>query len=325
VSTPVKILYVGSYPRSGSTLLGRVLGEPSHSVCVGETRYLWSRGLLHDVDCGCGVPFKRCEFWSAVGEAAFGGWTHVDAKRLTELDRVLNLPQVLPLHWAPRLRPGMRSDIADYVAVLTHLYEAISSVSGARVIVEISKDPTFARLLARMPGSDVRVLHLIRDSRAVANSWTRKRRMPSPIGEQALMPRSTPVQTATRWLAWNMGFHLLRVSRLPYVKLTYESFVEKPRSTLERLSDFAGEMLMAERTLEHNRIDLGEHHIFSGNPMRAKTGAIEIRADTGWRRELSRAETAKVTAMTWPLLSLYGYRVGLAKRGSPGAAGGPGS
>jgi hypothetical protein len=267
------------------------------------------------------VPFKRCEFWSAVGNTAFGGWARVDAQRLTELDRVLNLPQVLPLHWVPRLRPGMRAEIAEYVAVLTRLYEAIASVSGARIIVEISKDPTFARLLARMPGSDVRVLHLIRDSRAVANSWTRQRRMPSPIGEQQFMPRSTPVETATRWLAWNIGFHLLRISRLPYLKLTYESFVEEPRGTLEGLGGFAGEMLMADQPLEHNRIELGGHHIFSGNPMRAKTGAIEIRADTGWRRELSRAESAKVTAMTWPLLSLYGYRVGRTKGGSAGAAG----
>jgi Sulfotransferase family len=306
----VKILYVGSYPRSGSTLLGRVLGEPSGSVCVGETRYLWERGLLHNVQCGCGAPFRECEFWSAVGAEAFGGWEQLDAARLTELDRVLNLPQVLPLHWAPRLRPGMRADVDEYVAILTRLYGAIARVAGAGVIVEISKDPTFARLLARIPQSDVRVLHLIRDSRAVANSWTRKRPMPSPIGDQELMPRSTPVETATRWLAWNIGFHLLGISRLPYTKLTYESFVAQPRATLKAVSEFAGVAPPDQRSVQRDRVTLSAHHIFSANPMRARTGTIAIELDVGWQSELALADVAKVTAMTWPLLSAYGYRIG---------------
>jgi hypothetical protein len=316
----VKILYVGSYPRSGSTLLGRVLGEPPGRICVGETRYLWERGLVHNVRCGCGAPFRECEFWGAVGTEAFGGWGQFDAARLTELDRVLNLPQVLPLHWAPRLRPGMPSEIAQYVAILTRLYEAIAAVAGVGVIIELSKDPTFARLLARIPQSDVRVLHLIRDSRAVANSWTRKRLMPSPIGDQELMPRSTPVETATRWLAWNIGFHLLGASGLPYRKLTYESFVARPRTTLEALTGFTGERLIDLQSIGADEVTLSGHHIFSANPMRATTGTIAIEPDTGWQRELARADVAKVTAMTWPLLSAYGYplrsrripRIGLA-------------
>jgi hypothetical protein len=306
----MKILFVGSYPRSGSTLLGRVLGEPSGSVCVGETRYLWERGLVHNVQCGCGAPFRDCEFWSAVGVEAFGGWGQIDAARLTELDRVLNLPQVLPLHWAPRLRPGMRGEIGQYVAILTRLYEAIGRVAGADVIVELSKDPTFARLLARIPHSDVRVLHLIRDSRAVANSWTRKRLMPSPIGDRELMPRSTPVETATRWVAWNIGFHLLGVSRLPYRKLTYESFVAQPRATLETLSSFTGECLSDLQSTREGEVTLSGHHIFSANPMRARTGTIAIELDTGWQSELALNDLAKVTAVTWPLLSAYGYPIG---------------
>jgi hypothetical protein len=35
----LKILFVGGCSRSGSTLLGRVLGEPQDAVCVGETRH----------------------------------------------------------------------------------------------------------------------------------------------------------------------------------------------------------------------------------------------------------------------------------------------
>jgi hypothetical protein len=302
----MKILYVGGYPRSGSTLLSRVLGEPNSSICLGETRFLWSRGLLNDVGCGCGVPFRACEFWSAVGEEAFGGWDRVDPAALTELDRLTNLPQTLPLHFAPWLKPGFASMLDEYGRLLARLYGAIADVSGARVIVEMSKDPTFACLLRRIPGADVRIVHLVRDSRAVAYSWTRRRRMPSPIGTEEFMSRSTAAETALRWAAWNCGFHVLRAAGFPYLKLPYEHFVAEPAQALQRLGDLAGERYDSTRIAD-GQVELGDHHIFSGNPMRASTGRVAIRRDDEWRSSLAVGDRRRVTAMTWPLLLAYGY------------------
>jgi Sulfotransferase family len=321
----LKVLYVGGYARSGSTLLSRVLGESPGMVCIGETRYLWSRGLLNNVDCGCGVPFRSCPFWSAVGDEAFGGWDRVDAERLTEIDRVTNLPQALPLHWAPWLRRGMRDTISDYADRLAELYAAIARVSGAKMIVEMSKDATFACLLRRIPDSDVRVVHLVRDSRAVAYSWARKRRMPSPIGAQVFMPQSGPLETATKWLAWNTSLHVLAAARFPYLKLNYESFVADPRGALQKISAFAGEALVPSYSeLTDTEVKLGDHHIFSGNPMRATTGWLPIRIDNEWQTQLTTAQFAKVTGLTWPLLSLYGYPLVPAARRASGVVVGNG-
>jgi len=159
-----------------------------------------------------------------------------------------------------------------------------------------------------MPGSDVRVVHLVRDSRAVAYSWARKRRMPSPIGEQVFMPQSGPIETATKWLAWNTSLHVLAAARFPYLKLNYESFVADPRAVLQKLSAFADEVLVpSESELRGTEVKLGDHHIFSGNPMRATTGWMPIRLDSEWQTQLTTNQFAKVTALTWPLLGLYGY------------------
>ncbi|MFZ2112575.1 MAG: sulfotransferase [Solirubrobacteraceae bacterium] len=320
-SPSVKVIYVGGYARSGSTLLGRVLGEPQGMVCVGETRFLWSRGLINNVGCGCGQPFRSCPFWTAVGEEAFGGWDQVNAEEMTELDRVTNLPQALPLYWAPWLRPGMDDKISEYVAILSKLYAAIKRVSGAEVIIEISKDPTLACLLRRMPDSDVRVIHLVRDSRAVAYSWTRKRRMPSPIGNEEFMSRASPTETAIKWSAWNVGCYALRAARFPYQKVTYENFVADPRATLDKLSVFADEEIISSGSeLRGNEVKLGDHHIFSGNPMRATTGWLPVRLDTEWQTQLPKAQFAKVTAITFPLLRVNGYPLMPAARRSGKAA-----
>jgi Sulfotransferase domain len=308
-NSSVKVIYVGGYARSGSTLIGRVLGEPPGMVCVGETRFLWSRGLINNVGCGCGQPFRSCPFWGAVGDEAFGGWNQVDAEEMTELDRVTNLPQALPFYWAPWLKPGIDEKIGDYAAILSKLYAAIKRVSGANVIIEISKDPTLACLLTRIPGSDVRVIHLVRDSRAVAYSWTRKRRMPSPIGDEEFMSRASPTETAIKWSAWNAGCYILRAAKFPYQKISYEDFVADPRAILDRLSVFAGEETISSASqLRGTEVRLGDHHIFSGNPMRAHTGWLPVRLDTEWQTQLPKSEFAKVTAITWPLLRINGYR-----------------
>jgi Sulfotransferase family len=322
-SLPVKILYVGGYTRSGSTLVGRVLGEPSDALCLGETHYLWSRGLIDNVECGCGQPFRSCPFWSAVGDEAFGGWNQVDAERLAEIDHVANLLASLPFYWMPWLRPNLRATINDYVARLAVLYAAIARVSGAKMIIETSKDPTFACLLARIPDSDVRIVHLVRDSRAVAYSWTRRRREPSPIGGQQFMPQFSPAHTAKSWLTWNLAFHALSATRSPYLKLTYESFVADPRAALHRLSAFADEdLVLPDSQMTDTEVKLGGHHIFSGNPMRTTAGWLPVRLDTEWQTRLSTAQIATVTAMTLPLLFRYGYPIFPAPRSTADATAG---
>lgn len=303
-----KMLYVGGFGRSGSTLVGRVLGEAPNTVCVGETRYLWSRGLLHNVQCGCGQPFRSCSFWGAIGEEAFGGWDRVNTERLVELERTTNQLRTLPFHRLPALRPGFATAIGEYASSLAKLYSAIACVSGAKTIIETSKDPNFASLLTHISGNDVRIIHLVRDSRAVAYSWTRTKRMSSPIGKEKFMPRFSPVETATRWLASNAAFHALVTKRAPYLRVSYESFIANPRDTLRELSVFADESLILPLSqLTDNKVNLGDHHIFSGNPMRANTGWMEMHLDDQWQKMLRALPFAEVTAITWPLLRLYGY------------------
>jgi hypothetical protein len=211
--------------------------------------------------------------------------------------------------------------IDEYSEILAALYAAISRVSGARVIVDISKDPTFACLLLRMKRADVRILHLVRDSRAVAYSWTRRRREPSPIEGQRFMGQFRPARTAKSWLTWNTAFHLLSRSRAPYMSLRYERLVCDPRATVAELRAFAGHNLGPDDSeLRNSEVKLSGHHMFSGNPMRMSAGWLPLRIDTEWQTQMAPAEVAKVTAITWPLLRAYGYPLRLSARASAGRA-----
>jgi hypothetical protein len=271
---------------------------------------VWSRGLLHNVQCGCGQPFRECPFWGAVGEEAFGGWDQIDLDRLVEVDRSILLLRTLPIHWAPFLRRGFAAAISEYVALLTKLYGAIGRVSGAKTIIDISKDPNFASVLMRVRGSDVRTIHLVRDSRAVAYSWTRNKQMPSPIGEQTFLEQFKPTAIAPRWLVWNGALRALALRKSPYIRIHYERFVEDPKGVLRELSAFAEEdLVLPGSKLTDNQVKLGEHHMFSGNPMRASTGWVTMDLDDEWQTKMPGSQFAEVTAITWPQLRSYGYEI----------------
>ena len=67
-----------------------------------------------------------------------------------------------------------RAALARHTERLGSLYRAIAEVSGARVIVDSSKHVSTALVLRRTAGVDLHVVHLVRDSRGVAHSWTKE-------------------------------------------------------------------------------------------------------------------------------------------------------
>src|SRR5439155_14642762 len=74
----------------------------------------------------------------------------------------------------PRLRwPSYQRRLTEHATALGNLNAAIADVSGCSVIVDSSKLPTYAFVLKKVPGLEVHIVHLVRDSRATAFSWQR--------------------------------------------------------------------------------------------------------------------------------------------------------
>jgi hypothetical protein len=65
----VRVLYLTGWLRTGSTLLGNVLGELPEVAHVGELHYLWRNGVLRTGTnslCGCGKDLLDCPVWAQV-------------------------------------------------------------------------------------------------------------------------------------------------------------------------------------------------------------------------------------------------------------------
>jgi hypothetical protein len=303
------VLYLGGLGRSGTTVLERVLGELPGTCSVGELVHLWQRGVLDDETCGCGAPFSRCPFWTEVGRRGFGGWDPALAARMEQLRPRVDRTRFIPRLLAPRLLGRHRAGLQEYVSNFLQLYRAISAASGGAVVIDSSKHSSLAFCLRTEPAIDLRVVHVVRDSRGVAYSWTKEVRRPEATAGEALMTRYSPSRSSALWVGHNLFFGLLGRLGTRTRLLRYEDFVAEPERVLTELGDFAG-LTLGDGALgfvDGSSVLLAPSHTVAGNPMRFRTGPITLRRDDAWREELPRGRRRLVSVLTFPLLARYGY------------------
>jgi Sulfotransferase family len=302
----VKVLYVVGLGRSGSTILSNSLGQIGSYFSAGELNFIWRHNVLENRLCGCGRPFRECPVWTRVMDGAFGGMDGVDPREMMRLQALGTRTRHIPLMLTARGDRVLKERLEKLLINYGRLYEAIGSVTESRVIVDSSKEPAHGYAMSLVPGVDFRVVHLIRDPRAAAYSWLKKK--PQPDSEEIEhMVRFSPAKSSALWDSWNASAEALwRRTPGKYLRLRYEDFVADPRKSLERIVSLVG--VTAELPLAGERqVRLGVSHTVSGNPNRFETGAVELRPDREWMDRMEPRHRALVTALTFPLLKRYGY------------------
>lgn len=296
----IKVLYIAGWGRSGSTLLGRILGEVDRFFYAGELRTIWVDGFKPSGRCGCGVPVQECSIWKSVVETAFGT-VDVDPVALTQL-RYASEPkthEVLLAQFLNRKRQ-LQTRLTPYVKTLNQLYEAIQAVTGCSVIVDDSLHPGHAYSLASSDRLEVYILHLVRDPRATAYSWWKRQK--KGLGTYTIR------QNAVGWLLRNLATEAIRTNpSVHYLRFHYEDFAAQPQASLQKVLAM---MQVPDRNLPftaEGTLNLGVNHSVFGNPNRLSSGPVTIRLDDEWQRQLDASAKLKVTAYTLPLLLKYGY------------------
>ncbi len=310
---PTDVVYIASLGRSGSTLLGSLLGQLPGAVFVGEVRGVW-RAALYERLCGCGVPFRECEFWSAVGNAAGHGWDSAFAERALRLDQEVCRHRTLLRRATHGDDVQVRSRLPEYRSNLVRLYDAIAEVADARVVIDTSKDPVYGSMLARDSRIRARVVHLVRDARGVAYSRQKVVARPetvTPGGDQLYLPRSGVVRCSLEWVVENVLIETQLFRDQRYVRVRYEDLARYPALELGKLVSLTGIGQgdpAVVGLLRGNRFFATRPHSVGGNPMQVRAGKTSIAVDDDWRRGgLTRPQRVVACAVAWPLLVRYGY------------------
>jgi hypothetical protein len=298
MTAPVPVLFIGGYGRSGSTLLDRLIGAVSDDAAsCGELRHLWLEGFRENRRCGCGERFGDCPFWTAVIADGFGP-AGPDLDAIEAHKRAVDRVPCIPLLASPRRPAGFQAHLDAYGDALVRVYRSIQRVSGRPIVVDSTKDVAHGWLLRAVDDVDLRVVHLVRDSRAVAWSWQRKTYHP---GSGHDMDRWGVTRSAVEWDAINVLTAALCASGVPHLRVRYEDLTADPVATLASVLALAGSDPGAADRVVDGTVELRTDHTVAGNPIRFERGRVALRRDDRWRAAMPARARRLVGGITLPV------------------------
>lgn len=323
---PVRVVFILGFPRSGSTLLGNVLGQLEGWFFAGELRELGRRSQVAGARCGCGQPIGVCPVWGEVLATSGGRAAPDGALGPQAVDQQRRALRWGGLRYALARRPphpGRHPESAAYLATVAATYRAVAAATGARVVVDSSKWPADAALAALASGIDPWFIHLVRDPRGVVHSRqrARDRRLQAGRHPRPLLAALRPLWLAYDGAGWGaLNFAARHAPWQPppprWQVLSYEALAARPEPTLRALLVGLDEEDLELPFSGPSTVHLDENHAVAGNRNRHRSGDMVISPDEGWRRGLARWEQWVVATAGLPSLHAHGYRL----RGADGSA-----
>jgi hypothetical protein len=302
----IRVLYVAGAGRSGSTVLGSILGSHPECVGVGELTNLVSQGLMQELFCACGERVPDCPFWIAVRREWLRrlGGTEDPLRYLTmqaRFERLRSIPRLVGSSVESRR-------FAAFEQWTIQLFAAIRTVAGRPVVIDTSKRPVRALALSKMRGLDLRVLHLVRDPRGVAFSLSQSFPEDPTRGVQRPMFGHPVWRSALMWRLTNTLTDLVgrRLAPERFRRLRYEELTGDPAASLQSVFGLAGlaSSGVAERLERGDEIETG--HTVAGNRLRMQ-GRFRLRIDDRWTSAMSRSDQRLVVRLVGPAFVRYGY------------------
>lgn len=291
-----KILYIAGETRSGSTILSNILGCIDGFFNGGEIIEFWKTALQWP--CSCGKMSDQCIVWSTIYQNVID---NKDSCRFQAMNRFISQSARSFYSFRYLLFSKCYFRIkkvnACFIDSLNFLYTKIQEATGCRVIVDASKNPGYAQLLALFHDTELYVIHMIRDPRATIHSWKNKKPGLWTISAKEI---------AVRWNIRNIATELFKMNpQTHYFKLKYEQFAVDPIKYIQAIMSFIHENPERLPFVSKNEAVIENIHGLCGNPDRFKQGKIRITPDQKWVHGLERKDKFFSLLINFPLMLRY--------------------
>jgi len=274
----IKVIYLISDRRSGSTLLENILSKSVETVSVGELAMLKGHiekdgpGELWNWTCSCGQPIMQCEFWSEVLGNIYDDSFETKIKWPYKSLNAL-YTSILPARAKNNLVRFIHTpENIDTTKKLNTIYKAIANVSNKSIIVDSSKDPMQALAITGCEDVDAKFIWLSRDLRAITVSKLRRWYINKRSDKK-------PFETLTGSLYYKKicaaAFKSLDENNT--IKTDYEALAVNPQEELDKIcAKFGFQKYKAPGYME-----LMNDHTIAGTPGRFERKPIA--ADNSWK------------------------------------------
>jgi len=268
-------IFILGCDRSGTTLLGAMLGSHRDHVCVPECQFVVEVFRSLRVSQDGFDPTRALKVTRR--NWRFGFW---------KLD--------------PYMSPAVQQKIGgSYSRFIEWLVREYAKTKGKeRCGVWVDHTPTNFRYAATLRSlfPDARFIHIVRDGRGVAASI-----MPLDWGPNTIMQ-------AAHWWTERLAFGLAAESCFgpgSISRVHYEDLIRRPKETLRTLSAELGieftEAMIEGKGFQVPRYSKNQHELVGSRPVAARADA--------WKNSLTRRQIAIFEAITADLLAYLGYKL----------------
>jgi hypothetical protein len=290
-----KIVAISGSGRTGSTLLSVLLSQDKSIFNLGQLRDLWAAWAAEAL-CSCGHRLGDCPVYSAVIREAFGEPPHAQLQQVRGQMKAFFRDAARLRHWGDQgALEGLAVRHSAFLVRLGTVLDALQRATGASDFVDASKSPEMALALGLTRDTDLRVLNLVRDPRAIAVSW-RKRRGQMLAGWEFSRTWALRQRVLQRW-SRSLGTR--------FIEVRYEDFAADARSTVERVQAWAGLAATPQVFESANRATLswaGQHVYPPANEriLEERASRVTIAPADDWRERRHWLQHALALLATYP-------------------------
>jgi len=300
------IIYIGGYGRSGSTIVDLVIGNSRSVLSVGELAHVFEAWAGVQKDCSCGRPVCKCDFWREVREkfeVLSGERGNLDARAMFE-----NQLSIESQKGFISVLLGVKSkrEQEAYRKRQSALFHALREVGSGSLVLDSSKSARLcagrAYTLYRLAGLSVKVIHLVRDGRAVIWSVMKGSNRKLEHREQDARLSFPLWRAIYGWLTANLAV-FLQSSLMPkgaVLRVLYEDLTRNPERELTRIGRFLDIDLSEVIAGIKSRKLLTARHNLSGNRLRHE-GVMAITEDREWEGRLPGWMRVIYWVFCWPV------------------------
>lgn len=305
-----RLIYIGGANFSGSTLLDLLLNNHSEIISTGEVHRLSFDPFKRL--CSCGNTFNNCDFWEKIISEYIkrhnldtNNWykqkpisvdkkapqrTNFAIKKLQQLILVMGSSGLLKFsslfnRYNKRSVKNTRNS--------WELFDLISKHEKSKFVLDSSKSPGRLKRLYLTRPARTKIIHLVRDGRAVVASGLRK-----GIFENIREP-------ASKWKKTNFNIEAVCKSIPGKRKMLvrYEDLCDEPKNVLKQICGF----LKIDYEIKMNKLNKIDAHDVPGNSMLFKYENRAIKKDEKWKKELTDKELKTFDRIAGNFNRKYGY------------------